>query len=67
MGVLRQDNRVVRVLPPPRALPIRYVLASKVWQERRRVRRFRREHDGISWTLLSCVIAVAVGLLIGHY
>ena len=65
--MLRQDNPVVGRDPPPRAIPIRYVLAWKVRHVRRRVRRFRRKHEGMGWTMLSCVIAVGMGLLIGQY
>ena len=50
----------------PRALPIRYVLAWKVRRVRRRVQRLRRTHDGIGWALVGAVLAVGVGLFIGH-
>jgi hypothetical protein len=65
--MLWQDNPVVGRVPPPRAVPLRYMLARKVEHVLRRVREFRRNHDGIGLTLLTCVIAVGVGLLIGHY
>ena len=65
--MLRQDDPLAGgVPPPPRAFPIRYALASKVRRVRRGVRRFRRRHDGIGWTLFGCVIAVGLGLLVGH-
>jgi hypothetical protein len=64
--MLWQDNPLVGRVPPPRALPIRHVLARKVAHVRRRVRGFRRKHAGISWMVSSCVIAVGVGLLVGH-
>ena len=72
--MLRQDNPVVGRGLPPRALPIRYVLAWKVKHVRRRVkhvrfrvREFRRTHDGIGFALLTCVIAVGVGFLVAQY
>ena len=72
--MLRQDDPFAGRVPPPRALPIRYVLAWKLdvlaWKVervRRRVRAFRRTHDGIGWALVSCVVAVGVGFLVGHY
>jgi hypothetical protein len=65
--MLRQDNPVVGRVPPPRALPIRYVLDWKLEPVRRRVRQLRQKHEDMGWTLLTCVIAVGVGLLIGHY
>lgn len=63
--MLRQDEPIVGRVAPPPALPNRYVVA---WNGHvpRRVRQFRRKLYGMGWTLLICVIAVDVGLLIGH-
>jgi hypothetical protein len=63
--MLRQDNPAVGRVPPPRALPMRYVLEWNVTRVRSKVGGFWK-HDGIGWPLLSCVIAIGVGVLIGH-
>ncbi len=65
--MLRQDNPVEGRVAPPRSLPLGYVLVWKVSRARRTVRRLRQKHDGIGWVLVSCVIAVVVGSLIGHF
>jgi hypothetical protein len=64
--MLWRDNPVVGRVPPPRAVPLRYLVAWKAEHVLRSVHVFRRNHDGMGWTLLTCVIAVGVGLLIGH-
>jgi hypothetical protein len=69
----RQDDPVTRRLPPPPTLPpheVKFrwrVLVREVRHVRRRIRRFRRTHDDVSWALLGCVIAVGVGFLVGHF
>jgi hypothetical protein len=80
--MLRQDDPVADAVAsprasapsygaPPRALPIRYVLAWKVKHVRRILRGFRRKHGGIGVGLLTHVtafgVAFGVGFLMAHY
>ena len=66
LRMLRQDDPVAGGVPPPRALPVGYVVVRLVRHLRRRVRRFRRTHNGVGWALVTGVIAVGVGFYIGH-
>ena len=64
--MLRQDNPVVGGVRPPRALPIRYLLAWKVGRVRCRVRKSWR-NGTTAWVFAGVLAEVVLSLLVlGH-
>lgn len=63
--MLRQDSPFAGTAPP-RALPIRFVLAKRASRLRRRVRTFRKKYDGIGLALVGTVTAAGAGFYIGQ-